>query len=291
MKKKIYILCSILILLFIFVFQYKYLINNTVGKYVLDNNYEEPELDISFYFLNKLTNGLIEDIDSKKDKNITLIYNEESNLFNQYAMGFLSVRYEVLPMNMDLRYKWGYGILGNEAKDELIDFYNIDYVLLLGRNTSIYNIDSEKDYTLYKVVDKKNNLLEEVKSFNFGLYDLYLLSKTDKEKEDFNKLLGYYQTLILTDFNFSAIDFIRNYAIDLYEHEDYEKAIEISNFYLENVDSINEFLNVNMGYIYKEKGDYETSLKYFQLCLNNSLCNKDLVNKEIDEINERLGNK
>ena len=75
-KKKIYILCSILILLLIFVFQYKYLMNNTVGKYVLDNNYEEPELDISFKFLNKLTNGLIEDIDNKKDKNITLIYNE-----------------------------------------------------------------------------------------------------------------------------------------------------------------------------------------------------------------------
>lgn len=283
MKKK-NICVSIIFLLIVFVVQFSYLSQNTTARAVLDYKNMSFENDSNYFVLKELTELLLENIPEKDSKNITLIFNNKTSPYQEFGIGYLYIRYLVFPMTMYTSYEYYTDISKKKYLDEQIVNEDLDYILLLGKDTKLFNELSTNDYTLYEVVNKENNQIREVASVNFGLYDIYNSIETEEEKEEFEDLVADTKKMLEEDWSFSAIGLMKNFANDLFLHNEYDLAMEYSYYYIDKVDYINEILNMNLGDIYRELNNYEQAIHHYEICLRNQACDSVNARKNIDEL-------
>ncbi len=283
-KHKVYISISIILLAGLVIFQWIHLCNNTTAKAILDYRYKSFNNDTYYYVLDYVTDLLLKDIPDKDNKTITLLFNNETSPYEEFGIGYLYLRDKVFPMTMyDTE---DCCIPLSEKSYWKVQFENEqwDYILLLGKETNIFNETSTHDYTLYKVVDKNNYILKEINSYDLSLYTVY--KQFGEESTIFQNLIEMVKYSITEHWNFSSIDLMLNFANDLYIKNENEKAIEYSMFYLENVDFINDTLNSNLGAIYTEKEEYEKAIYHYNVCLRNEACDSLFVNQKISELQQ-----
>lgn len=170
---------------------------------------------------------------------------------------------------------------------DLIKKNDIDYVLYIGRNTYFLDKYTKKDITLFEVENNNKIQLNSIFDINIDLYDLYTNYKNIDEKY-FNENLEEIKQQIIYYYDFEGIDFIRNFAITSFDNRNYNLALSLTNFYLENVDYINDELNIKVGDYYFELEEYDKAKFYYNVCLRNLECDKKYVNKKINEADEEL---
>lgn len=283
-KNQRFIEFSIIILIILIIFQFFFLYSKTIANTILNYGKTTFENDTNYLVLENLTKALLETIPEKENKNITLLFNEETSPYSEFGIGYLYIRYLAYPMQMNTGYQFYFPISEQYYLNEKIQKENLDYILLLGKNTELFNQISTKDYTLYKVTDKKNNQIKEISSINFGLYDIYKNINTEEEQKKYNEIIKKMKVAIEEYWSFSSIDLMREFAIDLYENEEYDLAIEYSNYYLNTVDYINVPLNMNLADIYTKQGNFELAISHYQACQRNQECDSVLVQQKINEL-------
>lgn len=277
---------SILVLALVFVFQLFYMYNNTNAKTILNINAKTFNEEPIYHILDYATDLLLDEIDEKENKTITMIFDDDTSPYKEFGVGYLYIRNKVFPMIM----RDSDGIFHKTLKDK-IDFTNeqlyteqIDYLLLLGKGMEIFDVVTENDFTLYKVIDKKNNIIEKIKGYDLSLYMLY--DHFGKNSKEFIDMVNMVENSIEEHWNFTSIDLMYGLFADLYNNNEYEDAIKYGNYYLNKVDYINDSVNIKLGEIYTKLEKYEDAIHHYNICKNNSACDAEEMDRRINNLKE-----
>lgn len=278
----------IILLVIIFTGQYFLLYKYTAARTVLDPKVDVFNNEVAYKILKKSTDHLLTGVDLE-NKAITLLFNDQTNKYSEYGIGYLYLRLDLLPVNMPSVPQFFYPINDSEFINTILETEEIDYVLFLGIDTEIYNEKTTSDFTLFKVIDRDNNIVEKVDEMDFSLYGLYEKCDNNECKKEVFDLADYFKKVIKQHFNIPAIIFMNDFANDLYLHQEYDLAIEYSNYYLEEVDYINDKINMNMGNIYEKRNDIDKAIHYYSNCMKNEVCNTVDVKEKIDHLEMKRG--
>ena len=282
-KNENYILASIVILMIAFGYQFYTIYKHTTANIFLNRNITILDNDTIYYVLDAVTDMLLEEIDDKENKAITMLTDNTITPYVEYGPGYMYVRNKVLPMHMYLDWDF-YLDLKEKDVSTLLKRQKLDYVLLFGKDVNLYNITSTHDYTLYKVIDRENNILEEVKGYDLSLYNLY--KKYGINDKKFQSILKRVKKSISEHWLYSSINLMVNFANDLYKNGDYDLAVEYSEYYLLNVDFLHPTLNMNLAEYYTGLGEYDKAISYYKNLYSNANSDTELLDSRIEELEE-----
>ena len=230
MKNKIINIILILLILFQIVYFKKY----TFNDYLFSPSKTEENNEYVFNHLDLVYDILFSNVELK-DENIFLHYNQETAPYDEYGIGYLYTRWKFFPNYVPSEHIFNIEKYDIDLYKKADDLYNLGYLIIIGKDTEIFDYKTSKDFTLIKVEDSKTDTYTIVNEIDFNIYDIYKLND-----DNFDKFIKEVKKNIEMKWNFYCINLMRNFALDLYKHSDYEKAKEYGNYYLNNVDKENK---------------------------------------------------
>lgn len=282
MIKKIWIV--IIILLGIVVFQSYNIYKNTYSGYIFDYHYNVEKINIDYVVLSynlltikymiPITNEtvlsvFINDVDKKYNISLQYWFNKR----NFYPIK-MPRDHNFVPLLDYSNEKFGKSIIKNEN----------DYVILVGKDSSILNVTTKKDISLYKVINE--NELQLVYDFDNTIYNLRENSRKIKENNLFDETINYINDYIDNYSNLygdCAYDYIYKYADNLYNIGEIDESMIYYNKYL-SISSLKPEILLNKAKIYSRIGDYSNTYLMLDSCEMQEDCNINIV----DEIRSKI---
>lgn len=274
MTKKI--LISIILLVGIVTFQSYKIYNDTYSGYMFDSKYDVDLINTNFLVLsyNLLT---IKDMVPVNDDTVLSVFANDSD--NKYAM---TLQYWVnkmnfYPINLPRNHKHTpLEIYSDKTFSDSINKNKNDYIVLVGRNLNILNVETEKDISLYKVINK--NKLELILDFNNTLFSLKNNSKSIGKPEYFDTVINYIENNINNYSNLYgdyAYNYIYEFANELFSNGYKEESKKYYNLYL-SINSLEPTVLLRKASIYLDNGDYTNALFMVDYCEQLVDCNKEI---------------
>lgn len=236
-------------------------------------NYKVEKVNIDYVVLAYNLSTINKIIPSSKDTVMSVIFANEENKYDICLQYYFNTRL-FYPMKMPKYHRCMQ--LSNYTDEQFLNSIienKNDYIVIVGKNSSILNITTLKDISIYRVT--KENNLELVADYNNDLYDLRKNSIKYNDN-NYNEVMNFIKNYID---NYSylygsvAYEYLYDYANKLMETGEKELAIEFYNQYLE-LPLINTEIILNKAKIYSYLGDYNNSLFLIDYCNTLADCDK-----------------
>ena len=270
MIKKIWV--AIIILLSVVIFQSYNIYKNTYSGYMFDYHYNMEKINIDYVVLSYNLLSIKYMVPITEDTVLSVFINDIDKKYNTALQYWFNKRnfypitmprdHNFVPLLNYSNEKFGKSIIKNEN----------DYVVIVGKDSSILNVTTKKDISLYKVISE--NELQLVYDFDNTIYNLRENSKKINKNNLFEETILYINNYIdnyLNKYSISAYDYIYKYASDLVLVGEKDEALKYYNKYIE-LPSLDTNILLNKAEIYKYIGDYENALFMIETCMSNNLC-------------------
>lgn len=271
MKKQNFL--GIILLVILLVIQINNIYKKSYSGYMFNPNYKVEKVNIDYVVLAYNLSTINKIIPSSKDTVMSVIFANEENKYDICLQYYFNTRL-FYPMKMPKYHRCMQ--LSNYTDEQFLNSIienKNDYIVIVGKNSSILNITTLKDISIYRVT--KENNLELVADYNNDLYDLRKNSIKYNDN-NYNEVMNFIKNYID---NYSylygsvAYEYLYDYANKLIETEEKELAIEFYNQYLE-LPLINTEIILNKAKIYSYFGDYNNSLFLIDYCNTLADCDK-----------------
>ena len=267
--KKVIVTCIILLLIIIvqFVIIYKY---KFIG-YMFNHRFYIDKYNIE-YLINTKELDIIDEI-IPNDENIKFyITGNDNEGFNQILLNLYG---DILmyPSTNEVN------LYSSKISDEnihVLDDYDIDYVVIIGKGIKLLDVITSKDITVFKYENEK---LIKIEDYNKDLYSYKIISDKYNSKS-FNELLDYivkYVDNYSTLFSFTGYNYLEEYTNKLYELKDYDGFKKYYNI-LEDNGLPKGITYYNYALLEYENENKEEVIKYINHCLEKSDCPNDALN-------------
>ena len=255
------------IIILIIIFQLGYFYKHTTADNLIDLSVNEEANDMGVVHTNMLLDILLEDIDMDQKYNFFIIYNSKTAPYREYGVGYMHFKWEIFPSYIPTIGEYKVVNATPKYKDIIGKNYDLDYVIVMGKNTKIGNCKTKYDLTLLHLDDKENNDYSIVGEIDYSLYSLY-----KSHRKEFNEIIDNMQFSAKHYGYLYSVESLKNLVLDAYEDDNYKIAKKYGKFYLENLSYFDVDINTVLAEIaYKDK-KYDDSKKYFDICLNNLEC-------------------
>lgn len=283
MKKKI--VCAIIVLCLILILQSYNIYKKTYHGYMFDYRYDAEKVNIDYVVLSYNLLAIKNLVPLNEETVLSVFINNYDNKYNIPLQYWFNKR-NFYPITMPREHNTlAITDYTNDKFKYVIEKKENDYVVIVGKNSTILNVTTTKDITLFKV--NENLELELMYEYDNNLYNLREHSKKYQDQY-FNETIKYINDYIDNYSNFygiSAYNYIYEYAIDLSENSEDVEAMIYYDKYL-RMSSLDSDILLNKADIYNRIGDYENTLLMIDACKQQDDCNIELANKIEDSVVE-----
>ena len=267
----------IILLIVILMVQGFFIYKKSYSGYILNPHYNMEKVNIDYIVL---TNNLLfmkEMIPNKEETVMSIFFNED-NIHYDICLQYYFNRRNFYPITMpkDHRCMSLANYSDEDYKNSIIKNQN-DYVILVGKQSKILNVITEKDISLYQVTKEKE--LKLIADYDNTLYSLRT-NQQKYHKNYFDLVMNYIQNYI-NNYSYlygnAAYDYLYEYANDLLENNEVDLANVYYNKYLE-LPLINSNIVINKAKIYSYFKDYDNFLLMVNYCNTLDECDHETMN-------------
>lgn len=278
----------IFILAIIFLLQFYYICNKTYSGYMFNNKYKMEKINVDYVVLSYNLLTIKELIDNSNDTVMSVFINDVDNKYNLSLQYWFNKR-NFYPIVMPKKYiSLPLSVYSDEEFGNIIIEEENDYVVLVGKNSSILNVTTNKDISLYKVISQTE--LELVYDFDNTLYGLQKnyekFNKSDEFIEAMN-LINNYIDNYSSDYGMAAYEYIYEYAEILKDNNEEDKALIYYQKYL-NASSLEPDVLLNKAQIYQYIGDYDNAHFMINSCKELASCDLERANEIENSMEEQV---
>lgn len=272
-------LLGIILLIILLVVQINNIYKKSYSGYMFNPNYKVEKVNIDYVVLAHNLSTINKIIPNNKDTVMSIIFANEENKYDICLQYYFNTRL-FYPIKMPKYHRCMQ--LSNYTDEHFLNSIienKNDYIVIVGKNSSILNITTLKDISIYRVTKEKT--LELVADYNNDLYDLRENSSKYNDN-NYNEVMNYIKNYIDSYsylYGNAAYEYLYDYANKLIETDEKELAIDFYNQYLE-LPLINTEIVLNKAKIYSYLGDYNNSLFLIDYCNTLADCDKEVA-KEI----------
>lgn len=277
MKKKS---SYVIILLFVIIaLQTLFISSNTLGGNVLNYSLDTEQNKSTYIAWNMVSHVLKQKI--PEQANIVYLFGPE---WDNDQLATYTIQLDLLPRTLLKGYLEDY--LDESQKNPFLTS-RTDYLLTYGDDLTLFGQNTEKQITLFRVVDKTEKILEKVYEFDFSLYDLYQLYEANNETELFEQEVAKMRKQVIDYWDISAISLLHDLVLDASEDQNDEVMKEHAKFYLEHVDFISDDINMILGDYYFQLEEDDQAKFHYEVCTRNDGCDLSRVEKQLERIEMR----
>ena len=257
----------IVFLIFLFIIQAYYIYRTSYAGYMFHVNYKVERTNVDYivlsYNLSYIKDIILNQEKSMDGKVIGFFFKDNSP---QYTIGeqyYYNIR-NFYPMVMSVDSKKTLSEFSDESfLKSMVDNKN-DYVVLIGKGSKILNIETEKDISLYQVI---NNQLHLIGAYDNTLFNLREMQ--EKYHHDYYDItLKFIQNYIDSyqyEYGYTAYEYLYQYANDLIKNNEEMLAVSFYQQYL-NLPSYNADVVFHKARIYNYLKDEENFLRMLDYC-------------------------
>lgn len=273
MKNKI----GVIIILYLIVFQFYYIYNKSYSGYIFNYRNTHEKNNINYVVLSNGLELIKEIVPNDKETVLSIFINNEESKYD-ISLQYWYDRTMLYPINLprdfcnlDIR------DYDDDKFSTMIANNKVEYIVIVGKDTKILNVTTEKDINIYKMVNKRN--MEKIASYDLDLYSLEDECKKYDREDLFTKIIDEILRYVGTYKNYYstvAADYLVEYANDLYENNYDDKAIKYYQIY-NKIGILNAEAFYNLANLYNSQKDYKNALEQISYCIALEDCPSDAV--------------